>query len=376
MCNVLSNVLIMFGQQYKTMLQTILKAYGLNPALYQTQAFGSGLINHTWKISGPGEQYILQRINKNVFKRPQDIADNLHLLESYLKETAPGYIFAAPLPATNGQHMVMIDEEYYRLLPFVPGSHTVDFLTESEQAYEAAREFGKFTCFLKDFEAARLKYTLIDFHNLSLRVKQFYQAFDNATADRKATAAYEVAQIKKYESIAEIYERLVKNNELPLRVIHHDTKISNILFDDNDKGLCVIDLDTVMPGYFISDVGDMMRTYLSAANEEERDLDKISVRTDFFAAIYAGYAAQMGAVLTPNEKSLFIYAGKFMIYMQAVRFLADFLNGDIYYPTQYPGHNLMRAKNQLRLLEEYIDAEPKFNELIYHFEKGVTGTVR
>ena len=346
------------------MLHPILKAYGLDPTLYHSEPFGSGLINHTWKVFGQNKQYILQQINTAVFKTPKAIADNLQLLADYLACHEPDYIFAAPLAAVNGQFVVIADEEYYRLLPFIKGSHTVDFLTESRQAFEAAQQFSKLTHLLSNFDTSKLKYTLPDFHNLSLRVKQFKHALRNANAARIELAKNEIEQVKQLIDIADIYDHIVEDKLLPLRVIHHDTKINNVLFDDDDKGITVIDLDTVMPGYYISDVGDMMRTYLAEASEEEQDLSKIHIRESFFAAIYSGYMGTMGNTLMAEEKKLFIYSGKFMIYMQAVRFLTDFLNGDIYYPTKYDGHNLMRAKNQLYLLDQYLATEPAFNNII------------
>lgn len=346
------------------MFQAILQAYGLNPDLYQVNALGSGLINHTWKVTGIENNYILQRINTNVFTRPQDIADNLQLLAEYLTANTPSYLFAAPLPASDGKYLVEMIDGVYRLSPFVNNSHTVDFLKQSGQAYEAAKQFGKFTFLLRKFDIQKLKYTLTDFHNLSFRIQQFNEALANTSQELKALAADEIKQVQQLFDIAELYEQICKNKEIPLRVIHHDTKINNVLFNTDDKSLGIIDLDTVMPGYYISDVGDMMRTYLAEANEEEQNLDKITIREDFFVAIYTGYMSHMGSSLTSREKELFIYAGKFIIYMQAVRFLTDYLNGDVYYPVKYAGHNLLRAQNQLRLLELYIQAEPKFEHMI------------
>jgi Ser/Thr protein kinase RdoA (MazF antagonist) len=343
------------------MFINVLSAFGIDADRSAVVPFGSGLINGTWKLSVGDDDYILQRINTNIFKSPQAIADNLVRLQKYLAQTAPNYIFAAPLPALNGEYLIFEDSQYYRLLPFIKNSHTVDEVSAPSQAYEAAKQFGKFSRLLNDFDADSLKYTLPDFHNLSLRVDQFKSALKNAAADRLDKAAVEIKEIEKYEDIADVYRRIVANKEIPLRVIHHDTKINNVLFNADDKGLGVIDLDTVMPGYFISDVGDMMRTYLSPANEEEKDLDKVYILEDNFAAIYKGYMAEMGEVLTSAEKDLFFYSGKFMIYMQAVRFLADYLNGDVYYHTTYPGQNLVRAQNQLSLLNKYVAAELKFN---------------
>jgi Ser/Thr protein kinase RdoA (MazF antagonist) len=346
------------------MLKNILGKFDISAGDSNIESFGSGLINGTWKVSVGDDAYILQRINTNIFKSPQAIADNLVSLQIYLAQTAPGYIFAAPLPALNGEYLVVDDNQYYRLLPFIKNSYTIDVVSAPAQAFEAAKQFGKFSRLLNDFDADSLKYTLPDFHNLTLRVDQFKSALKNAAANRLDKAAVEIKEIEKHESIADIYRQLVDKKEIPLRVIHHDTKINNVLFDANDKGLCVIDLDTVMPGYFISDVGDMMRTYLSPANEEEKDLDKVFIKEDNFAAIYNGYTAEMDGSLTSEEKSMFFYSGKFMIYMQAVRFLSDYLNGDIYYHTTYPGQNLVRAQNQLSLLNKYIAAKSKIEKLL------------
>lgn len=349
-------------------MAAVLQAYGLNPHYFEIKPFGSGLINHTWKVTGSAD-YILQKVNTDVFKQPELIANNLNLLDQHLKDRAPEYLFTAPIAAQNGDGLVKLNGSFYRLFNFVKNSHTVDFLTKSEQAYEAARQFSRFTYLLRDFEVSKLKYTLPGFHDLSARLKAFNLALANATDERIKQAKVEIEQVKQLAGIETTYSVIVKNAGIPLRVVHHDTKINNVLFDDDDKGLCVIDLDTVMPGYYISDVGDMMRTYLAEANEEEQDLDKIKIRENFFIAIYRGYYEQMGSILTKAEKELFTFSGKFMIYMQAVRFLTDYLNGDIYYTIKYPGHNLLRTKNQLRLLELYLVHEVRFKEIIASFQK-------
>jgi Ser/Thr protein kinase RdoA (MazF antagonist) len=346
------------------MLDNILFAFGLNPSQYKIQPFGSGLINYTLKVSGNGEDYILQKINGNVFKAPVSIAKNLALLQAYFKETHPDYLFVSPLPATSGDYLIKSGkDEYYRLFPFVKGSRTINSISDTKEAFEAARQFAMFTSMLKDFDVNTLEYTLTDFHNLDLRFAQFKTAFETAEPARLHEAAAEIKQVYNHYNILQSYHQLMANNEIPVRVIHHDTKISNILFDEEQNGLCVIDLDTVMPGYYLSDVGDMMRTYLSPVNEEEADLSKIHIREDIFTAICKGYMMEMGKILTETEKQYFIFSGKFMIYMQAIRFLTDFLNNDVYYEIKYPGHNLTRAKNQFELLNKYITCEDTFKQL-------------
>ncbi len=150
-----------------------------------------------------------------------------------------------------------------------------------------------------------------------------------------------------------------------MRVVHHDAKINNVLFDiGNDAGLCVIDLDTVMPGYYISDVGDMLRTYLSPVSEEESDLSRIVIREEYFREIAKGYLGEMQLSLSLEEKQYFVYAGKFAIYMQALRFLTDYLYDDIYYSTKYRNQNLIRANNQITLLQRYMEKEDRLNEIL------------
>lgn len=341
------------------MLENILPFYGLNPQRSTIKIFGDGLINHTWKVITADQDYILQRVNEEVFKNPEAIDKNLSLIRQFLNETHPDYLFVSPLSALNGHSLLKTETGYYRLFEFVKGSVSVNSLTTEAEAYEAARQFGKFTKILSDFDVEQLAITIPDFHNLSLRYKQFLNACQNATGERLKQAIQCIEFINEHKVIVDIYQAIVERNELPLRVIHHDTKINNVLFDSEKNGLCVIDLDTVMPGYFISDVGDMMRTYLAKASEEENDLSKINIRWDFFKAIYAGYMEEMDVVLTNTEKKYFTYAGKFIIYMQAVRFLTDYLENDRYYGQKYEGQNFNRAINQITLLKEYLKIEPE-----------------
>ncbi|TKC56181.1 aminoglycoside phosphotransferase family protein [Pedobacter hiemivivus] len=339
------------------MFENILSVYGFDSDKTIVQPFGDGLINHTWKVNIDHKNYILQQVNNEVFKQPSDIDENLTLLRDYLSKENPDYLFVSPVKATNGQTLIHNDAGYYRLFPFVEGSTSLNVLQNKEEAYEAAKQFGKFSRILNGFKAEDLNITIPNFHNLILRYDQFTQACKKASAKRLEKAADGIQFIKDHQGIVDIFSEILSDKNIPLRVIHHDTKISNVLFDSQNKGICVIDLDTVMPGYFISDVGDMMRTYLCEASEEETDLTKISIRKPFFKAIYDGYMSEMESVLTAAEKTYFTYAGKFIIYMQAIRFLADYLQNDIYYGAKYEDHNFNRAMNQIELLKAYMELE-------------------
>ena len=345
------------------MLRKILKEFGIENTA-TVKPFGSGLINNTWIVGYKSKDFILQRINDNVFKKPLDITANIRSIDEYLEENHPDYLFATPYKTSAGDDLVIADEGYFRLFPFIKNSHTTDVVNSTSQAFEAAQQFGRFTNLLSEFPVEKLKSTIPDFHNLSLRYDQFGSALEMGNKERIHAAADTVNFLKEQHEIVKISEQLSVNREFKKRVTHHDTKISNVLFDEDDKGLCVIDLDTVMPGYFISDFGDMMRTYLSPVSEEEKDLSKIEIREEYFKAIADGYLSEMRNELTSIEKDHFVYAGKFMVYMQALRFLTDHLTNDIYYGAKYDGQNFIRAKNQVALLQKIIEKEKLLQEMI------------
>lgn len=347
------------------MLQQISEAYGMQEAAHSITPVGSGLIHKTWKVSDGDEIFILQQINQKVFHDPYAIAENIEMVASYLKEQHPDYFFVAPIPTkTKDQLFFNKAEGYYRLFPFVKGSHSIDSVSTLEQAYEAAKQFGRFTGLLAGFNTENLKITIPDFHNLTFRYRQFLKALESGDEKRKEHASQLIKELISYESIVTAYEQIKRSPDFHLRVTHHDTKISNVLFNDQNLALCVIDLDTMMPGYFFSDVGDMMRTYLSPANEEETDFSLIHIREKYFRAIVTGYLQEMNGHLTPVEKNHFVYAGKFIIYMQALRFLTDYLNNDVYYGAKYELHNYNRAMNQQYLLKELINKKAALEKIV------------
>jgi Ser/Thr protein kinase RdoA (MazF antagonist) len=347
------------------MLEKILTAFNINTNVSKIQPFGNGLINNTWRVECEEGNFILQRINNTIFKKPEDIAHNIKTISTYFSAIQPQYLFVKPLLTIDSNDLLFLEYDgYFRIFPFVPHSHTIDVVTNTQQAYEAAKQFGKFTSLLSGLPIENLKITLPDFHNLSLRYNQFETALANGNIARVAQSMDAIEFLNGEKNIVFIYEVICSSSDFKKRVTHHDTKISNVLLDENDKGLCVIDLDTVMPGFFISDVGDMMRTYLSPVSEEEKDFSKIEIREDYFKAIAEGYLGEMKNELSEAEINHFVYAGKFMIYMQALRFLTDYLNDDIYYGSKYEGHNFVRANNQITLLKKYIEKETTLSNII------------
>lgn len=327
----------------------VLKQYTITD--FSIEPLGNGLINSTWLIHSDYKKFVLQKINTTVFTTPENIAFNIDLLSTFLQKYHPTYLFIAPLKTTTGKTMVKEEDEYYRLFNIVPNSHTIDVVTTPQQAFEAAKQFALFSKLLVQVDVGVLKNTLPNFHNLNLRLQQFNVAIKNGNPKRIAQSIELITFLSSQKNIAKIFNK--RKLEFKIRVTHHDTKISNVLFNAAENGLCVIDLDTVMPGYFISDVGDMMRTYLSPVSEEESDFSKIEIRLNFYTNIIEGYLSEMGEELTAKEKKSFHFAGRYMIYMQALRFLTDYLNDDVYYNCAYPTNNLVRAGNQATLLQKF-----------------------
>lgn len=345
------------------MLEHILSKFNIKKST--VIPFGSGLINHTWKVETVQNSFILQKINVSVFKKPELIEDNIRKVATYLSTYHPSYFFPTPCKTIDGKEMVFYEGEgYFRMFPFIENSFAFNVAESSALAFEAANMFGEFTALLKNFPIDKLNITLPDFHNLSLRYRQFETASQSGNKLRIANAWSLIEFLKSQQSLVQQYEKIKSSPEFKLRVMHHDTKISNVLFDKNGRGICVIDLDTIMPGYFISDVGDMIRTYISPAGEEEKDFEKVELRIDYFTAIVNGYLDKMKSVLSFTEINHMVYAGKFMIYMQALRFLTDYLNDDVYYGKKYEDHNLVRAGNQSRLLQLLMKNEDELNEIV------------
>ncbi len=333
----------------------VLAAYGLEPQRFDVRPFGCGHINKTYLATdrAGGAHYILQRINTHVFKQPQVIARNHRMAGDYLARTQPDYLFPRIIPTIAGDDLYRDGVSYWRLTPYVPYTVALNEATSPKQAFEAAKQFGRLARLTAEIDLSDFQPTIPNFHNLALRFESFERVVDSADEARKQKAAGLIEAMLAGASIVETYVALVAEGGLPDRLMHHDAKINNVLLHQNTfEGVCVIDLDTLMPGKIFSDVGDMVRTYVCPVSEEERDVTRVVVRDAYFAALMDGYLSEMRGVLTALERELLFYAGELMIYMQALRFLTDYLAGDVYYPVTYETHNLDRARNQWALLTE------------------------
>ena len=334
-------------------MQAVFTLYGWQVTSYEP--IQQGLINSTYSVQTSKGNFILQSINHRIFKIPSAIDDNINAISNYLQKHHPNYLFTHLVPTLNGNTLVNYEGSYYRAFHKIEG-YALSVLENENQVGEAAMQFAGFTHVLKNFEVNQLKDTLPDFHNLNLRYHQFSEAIIKGNAQKIADTQDAISFLASHKKYVDIYTQFIEHAEVKKRVTHHDTKISNVLFQKKEgieKAICVIDLDTVMAGYFISDVGDMCRTCLCAVSEEEKDLNKVVVEPAKWKSLKRGYLHLMQDELSNFEKDHFFYAGQFMIYMQALRFLSDHLNNDIYYGAKYEGQNLVRTLNQIRLLEQY-----------------------
>lgn len=325
---------------------------------YRIGRIGSGYIHYTFKIVGE-QSFILQRVNKNVFKQPEVIDSNLSHAADFLKKNFPEFLFLTPVKAVDGRTMVYDAEGFpWRLFPFIEHTFTIDKVSTAEQAFSAAKEFARLSKNLDGIDTNLFKPTIDRFHDLSWRYEQFQSAFTNGSIERKHIAKDITRQAQHFHFLVDEYEGLIRSGKLKLRITHNDTKINNILFDERtSKAVCAIDLDTLMPGYFIYDAGDMIRTFVSPVDEDEKDVSGIVVRREIYNAVREGYLSEMNSVLSEDEKTAFRFSGLMMTYIMGLRFLADYLNGDVYYQIRYPDHNLVRATNQFSLLRHLNDMQ-------------------
>ena len=331
------------------MMQTIFDQYGWENAI--ANPLTQGLINQTIEVSSVQGDFILQNVNTQIFKTPFAIDHNIKAIGQYYNTNVPEQLFSHLVPTLRGETLIEIDGKHYRAFKKINGI-ALDVLTTANQARAAAYQFGQFTASLTNFPIGDLKVTIPQFHDLALRFHQFEQALIHGDANRIAQAKDAILFLQTHQSYVTKWVNFTEHQDAHLRVTHHDTKISNVLFKE-DTAICVIDLDTTMPGYFMSDVGDMCRTYLCPVNEACQDLNLVKVFPERWIAIQNGYLEAMGEFLTSFEKDHFAFSGQCIIYMQALRFLTDFLQLDQYYRVERPGQNLERTLNQIQLLKEF-----------------------
>jgi len=347
-------------------LKGIISAFGIEDEV-TAERYGGGHINDTYKVTvtGKDEYYVLQRINDKVFPDVEGLMNNIVLVTGYIREKIRAGGGDAErtlrvLPSKDGRPYIKTAEGYFRLYNFIRGAISVESSPTERQFYNSGVGYGRFQKYLDGFDASLLVEPIKDFHNTEDRYKKFLKAIENDAAGRLREVLPEVEFYRSREKYASVALELIRKGEIPLRVTHNDTKLNNMLLDvKSGSAVTAIDLDTVMPGSVIYDFGDSIRSGAGEGDEDERDLSKVRFSIRHFAAFSEGFLGEVKDVLTPAEKENTAFGGILMTYECGMRFLTDHLNGDVYFKVHREGHNLDRARTQMKLvsdMERELDA--------------------
>lgn len=350
-------------------LKHVFSQFDASTEIESYQELASGHINDTYLIETTNNKYVLQRINQGVFKDVPGLINNKvgiskHIQQklSHLPKSERDRKVLTFVPTKNGAPFYYGKSGgYWNLMVYINESITFETVSNEEVAYEGGKLIGNFLNLTSDFDASQLIEVIPKFHDMSFRFSQFEDSLQVASKDRLAQAKSYIDLVWTLKEEMHILQNLKESGDIKVRVTHNDTKISNILFDKNNKGLCVIDTDTVMPGIVHYDFGDAIRTICNTAAEDEKNLELVNFNVAYYKAYVKGFLKEMSSSLSPIELKHLPLGAKSMIFIMALRFLTDFLNGDTYYKTTYAEHNLDRAKNQFKLIaslsEQYEEME-------------------
>ncbi|MGH7952786.1 MAG: phosphotransferase enzyme family protein [Limisphaerales bacterium] len=352
-------------------VRAVTRHFQIHGEFLSAEPYGSGHINDTYCVifdqGGARLRYILQRINHNIFKNPVALMENIQRVTAHLEKKSAGERDqnrrALTLIPTHDGRPFYFDEQgnYWRTYIFIEKARTFDSAESPKQTFEAAKAFGHFQKMLADLPAPRLHDTIPDFHHTPKRFAALEKAIEADSANCARFAKPEIEFALKRKAIVGV----LLDAKLPERATHNDTKFNNVMLDDaTGEGICVIDLDTVMPGLALYDFGDMVRTTTSPVKEDERNLSKVTMQFPMFEALVRGYLATASEFLTGAEKEFLAFSGKLITFEIGIRFLADFLAGDIYFKVHRENHNLDRCRTQFKLVESIEQQEEQMNKLV------------
>ena len=338
--------------------------FDLGGRAIEAAPYGSGHINDTFlsmvRTAGGLRRFVHQRVNHNVFKQPEQVMENIervtvHLRRKIVQAGGDADRQTLNLVRTGDGKTFFRDEDgnYWRTYLFIEGARTYDVVENPDHLYRASRAFGKFQKMVSDLPAPRLHETIPDFHNTRWRYQQFTDALRADNRNRAATARPEIDFILARQDDAPVLVDLLDAGRTPERIVHNDTKFNNVMIDDaTGEAVCVVDLDTVMPGLPMYDFGDSVRTGACPAAEDERDLSKVRMELDLFEKLAAGYLEEARGFLLPIEVDHLAFSARLITLEQAMRFLADYLAGDVYYKIHRPGQNLDRTRTQMEMVRD------------------------
>lgn len=335
----------------RTETTTVATQFDLPAKVNQIERIGVGNINDSYLVRCiDGSRFLLQRINAQVFGQPAQVMKNIEAVLTHLSSRINDERRVLRLiPTKSGASYLVLNDNYWRMYPYVKGAYVRHLARSPDEARATARAFGAFQKALSDMDPRSLLETIEGFHDTPARYEAFEQAATLDIAGRSQSCATEIAFAKSRKNVATLLTDAAA--EIPIRVVHNDAKISNVLLDERTRQpLCVVDLDTVMPGMSLFDFGDMVRSMTSGREEDDSEWASIEFKTEMFRALLEGYFAEMGELLCKRERELLFAAGMVITYEQGLRFLSDYLSGDRYYRVADSSHNLRRARAQFALL--------------------------
>jgi len=344
-------------------IEKIASKFNTSGTIGEVKPHGGGHINDSYHLVNAetdSPDYLLQRINHYVFRDVDLLMKNIarvteHITTQMLAGGVPDISrrALAIIPTTDGQsYFKDPDGNFWRVFNFIPDHVVFEMATDPALAYEGARMFGSFTSMLSELDPAHLGDTIPNFHNLKWRMSNLKKSIQEDPADRVKLVRDEISYVESSAGLMLTIHDLGEKGSIPHRVTHNDTKINNVLFDRDLKGLCVIDLDTVMPGYVHYDFGDGIRTFTNTGEEDDEDPGNVSMDLELYRSFAAGFLDSTRDILNRTEMDTLVYAGLLFPFMQGVRFLTDYIAGDVYYKTKHPEHNLVRTRAQLKLAQD------------------------
>lgn len=358
-------------------MKRIIDKFNIKGNLLSFERYGEGHINETYLLNyennGELNQYILQKINHNIFPNIEGLMNNIELVTSFLRnkiienngDANRETMILIKTKDNNNYYYDQENDSYYRVFVFVKDTITLQIVSNKEDFKESAIAFGRFQKLLKDFDATKLVEVIKNFHNTEVRFNHFLETLKLDKCDRAKECKDEIEFILKRKEDCSKIVNLIKENKIPLKVTHNDTKLNNVLLDkDSKKGVCVIDLDTVMPGSSLYDFGDSIRFGCNTASEDETNLSKVNFSMEYFEAYVEGFLSEVKDSLNKYEIENLAYAAKLMTLECGIRFLDDYLDGDNYFRIHREKHNLDRCRTQLKLVSEIEKNLDKMNEIV------------
>ncbi|MCQ2462670.1 MAG: aminoglycoside phosphotransferase family protein [Clostridia bacterium] len=362
--------------------QEILRRFSVEDEICELHAVKNGLINKTFAVTlSNGEKYLLQDINVAVFKNPDELMTNITGVTGFLREKIsacggnPKTETLCFLPTADGKYYYRDENNsHWRVCIYIDNTFTYSCVDDPDIMYRAGSCFGKFQAMLAEYPIDTLYDTIPDFHNTAKRFAALKKAVEENRSGRAESCREDIDFALSYEEDAGRLVKLTENGKLPVRVTHNDTKINNVLFDcDTKETVCVIDLDTVMPGLSLYDFGDAMRSGAANIIEDSPEYDKAGIRTDLYEAYVKGYLSSVSAALTENEIKMLPFSAKLLTYECGIRFLTDYLDGDVYFGTDYPEHNIVRARNQFAMVRDIERKMPELEKITENAYKEAIG---